>query len=303
MRSLGKSTLTAGLKERLDTEAEAHRQDRWLVSYADFMTLLFAFFVVMYAISSVNTEKYRVLSAVLEETFDTPVKSLDPFAVGEPTLAASPHVVDVSDTPGYEDSEPGDTTMRTDAERVGAEFAGLIDSGLLGVESNQDWLEITLNGQHSFRRGSAELTVSVRQALASLADFLRPLRAPVTIEGYTDNIPIAGSRFGSNWSLSAARAARVADFLEAQGIRRERLSAVGYGENHPRRTNATPTGRAENRRVLIVVARRPMLARNMNAAPFAATHAFVRGETADAGQDAVETAGRRTAEGGLIFSN
>ncbi len=288
--------------------AQPDRQDRWLVSYADFMTLLFAFFVVMYAISSVNVDKYRVLSSVLEQTFETPARSLDQLQTGEPTLAASPHVVDISNVPGYEDPDPGDATLRTDAETVGAQFAGLIDGGLLEIESNQDWLEISLNGSQSFAPGSAGLTTIAQGALASLAEYLASFGAPITVEGYTDNVPVEGGAFESNWLLSSARAANVARFLQEQGLRPERLSAVGYGENHPVRSNATPAGRAVNRRVVIVVARRAENARNLNATPFASAFAYVRrgdatGRSRTPDPDLVDGGGQRTAAGGLIFSN
>ncbi|MEM1435623.1 MAG: OmpA family protein [Pseudomonadota bacterium] len=294
--------------ERLAEAADSDRQDRWLVSYADFMTLLFAFFVVMYAISSVNVDKYRVLSSVLEQTFETPARSMDKLQTGEPTLAASPHVVDITNVPGYEDPDPGDATLRTDAATVGAQFAGLVEGGLLEIESNQDWLEISLNGSQSFAPGAAVLTAVAQGALTSLADYLSGFSAPITVEGYTDNVPVDGGTYGSNWLLSSARAANVATFLQNLGLRPERLSAVGYGENHPVRSNATPDGRAANRRVVIVVARRAENARNLNATPFASAFAYVRRDEATGRSrvpdpDLVDGGGQRTPSGGLIFSN
>jgi chemotaxis protein MotB len=279
-----------------------------MVSYADFMTLLFAFFVVMYAISSVNTEKYRVLSSVLEQTFETPMRSMTEIQIGEPTLAASPHVVDVENIAGYEDPDPGNAELRTDARTIGAEFPGLVDSGLLEIESNQDWLEMSLNGEQAFDLGTATLSATARSALTSLASYLAGFEAPITIEGYTDNIPMDGGSFASNWRLSSARAANVAGFLEQQGIDPERLSAVGYGENHPARSNATPAGRAANRRVVVVVARRSDIARNLNATPFGSAFAYVRrdepsGRSRNVAAQRPDGGGRRTVDGGLLFSN
>lgn len=300
--------LSRRLRSLADDESDEQLRDRWMVSYADFMTLLFAFFVVMYAISSVNTDKYRVLSSVLEQTFETPMRSMTEIQIGEPTLAASPHVVDIENVAGYEDPDPGNAELRTDAQTIGAEFAGLVDSGLLEIESNQDWLEMSLNGEQAFDKGTATLSAAARAALTNLASYLAGFEAPVTIEGYTDNIPIDGASFASNWRLSSARAANVAGFLEQLGIDPERLSAVGYGENHPARSNATPAGRAANRRVIVVVARRSDIARNLNATPFGSAFAYVRrdepsGRSGNTAAQLPDGGGRRTVDGGLLFSN
>ncbi|MGI9326510.1 MAG: flagellar motor protein MotB [Pseudomonadales bacterium] len=283
------------------TDQPTDGKDRWMVSYADFMTLLFAFFVVMYSISSVNSEKYRVLSATLEQAFATPSRSIEEIQIGEPTLAASPNVVDVSAVAGFEDPEEGDTEIRSDAQDIAQGLSGFVDSDMIDVESNKDWLEISLNGNIGFTAGTAQLTSQAQLALNALSDYLQGFSEPITLEGYTDNVPIRSSQYDSNWLLSSARASAVATFLESAGIDRQRMSAVGYGENHSLRSNATPAGRAANRRVVVVVARHGNLARNLNATPFGSAFAFVRRE--DEQKDLGEVEQRRTASGGLLFSN
>src|SRR5690606_22309077 len=124
---------------------------------------------------------------------------------------------------------------------------------------------------------------------------------PVTVEGYTDNTPIDSARFPSNWELSAARASRVVRFFEAQGVERERLSAVGYGENHALETNATPDARARNRRVVVVVARKGNLPRNLNAAGADSAFAYVRRQQPAGLDESVKQV--RTESGGLLFTN
>ncbi|MFK7915738.1 MAG: flagellar motor protein MotB [Pseudomonadales bacterium] len=291
------------LRARLQLAAEGANDDdqrnRWMVSYADFMTLLFAFFVVMYAISSVNTEKYQVLSSTLEQVFAQP-RSVDELQIGDPTLAASPHVIDMSTEAGYADPEEGDTELRSDSEPLEQSLSGFIDNGAIEIESNKDWLEVSLNGTFSFAPGSANLTTTGLEALAVIGEFLNGFSEPITVEGYTDNVPMVSSRFSSNWMLSSARAAAVAGNLQSLGVDRDRLSAVGYGENHFIRSNATPAGRSENRRVVIVVARHGNLARNLNAAAGGAAFAFVRREPDHSNRPAIDQ--RRTAAGGLIFS-
>ena len=278
----------------LDDEVEKDSDtDRWMVSYADFITLLFAFFVVMYAISSVNVEKYRVLSATLEQTFSADSRSLEPIQVGEPSLDSTPHIVDVPDVTGFADADPGDTQIKDPLEAAATSLAGFTALEGVSVHSNPDWVEISVGADLLFAPGRVELAEAAESKLAQTLDLLRQSTHAITIEGYTDNVPSSSAQFPSNWELSAARAAAVARYYVAQGIRRNRIAAVGYGENHPLETNATPNGRAANRRVVIVIARRSELARNRNATAVVKT----------ATPPAAKATGERLADGRLIFSN
>ncbi len=283
-------------RERLES---SQNQERWLISYSDFMTLLFGFFVVMYAVSSVNEEKYRVLSDTLVKIFDAPARSMDPIQVGQPQEAASPHVVDASEQPGFEKFERGDTVMRTAQTVAESELGGFADDQGVSVRANDHWLEISLDSEVSFKPNEADLSSFARSFLTDVASYLNTFEHPVTVEGYTDNVPVVSSRYGNNWVLSAARAGQVAQFFADQGVDPERLSSVGYGENHPVATNATPVGRARNRRVVVVVAHNGNLPRNLNTAPESSAFAFVRhAEDAE-----LDVAPQRKADGGLLFSN
>ena len=269
--------------------------ERWMVSYADFITLLFGFFVVMYAISSVNDEKYRVLSATLKEAFNLEVLSPDLIQVGEPTLAASPHVVDIPDSHAHADTHEGDTFVKDPVEAARSLLGGFAQKEGVTVQSSVDWLELQLTSSLLFAPGQTRLTPSARDVLDELLPVLKASANPITVEGYTDNVTALSDTAATNWLLSAARASAVADYFVRNGIRQERMAAVGYGENHPLETNATPAGRAANRRVVVVVARRSDGARNRNSD---AARAPVRSATED---EAIE--GERTASGGLLFSN
>ncbi|MEZ5560803.1 MAG: flagellar motor protein MotD [Pseudomonadales bacterium] len=287
------------LRRQLLEDTDNH--ERWLVSYADFVTLLFAFFVVMYAISSVNEGKYRILSETLTAAFDGEPRTLEPIQTGDPLLAASPLVVDIPDSSGYQDPEPGDTHIAPSVEAVSERLAGFVQDDMLAVRANNDWLEISLDSSLLFAAGSAELSPAAAAVIEQTAEFLAEFDNPVTIEGYTDNVPSRSAAYPSNWELSAARAARVARALEGYGIDRERLSAVGYGENHTLATNATPEGRARNRRVVVVVARQGNKPRNLNAGSADSAFAYVR--KAEPGQLDESVHQVRTEQGGILFTN
>ena len=279
---------------------EDDNHERWLISYADFITLLFGFFVVMYAISSVNEGKYKVLSSTLTQAFHQEPRSIEPIQVGEPLLAASPHVVDIPDKTGYRDADDGNTHVTPNRNDVADRLAGFSkDAGVI-VQENNDWLEISLDASLMFQPGSATLSSEARVLLAQTADYLGDFDNPITVEGYTDNVPISSVRFASNWDLSSARASSVARSLVGAGIDRKRLAAVGYGENHSLATNATPGGREKNRRVVIVIARQGNQPRNLNAGGGGA-FAFVRQDNQD--QLDASVLQLRTADGGLLFTN
>ena len=180
---------------------EEENTDRWMVSYADFITLLFAFFVVMYAISSVNDEKYRVLSATLAETFAVDSASVDPIQVGEPTLSASPHVVDVPDSTAYADQDDGDTFIKDPVDAADSLLGGFAQAEGVSIESNLDWLELSLDANVLFAPGKIRLTDAAKDLLNNTLALLEQTKNPVTIEGYTDNVPSESALYPSNWEV------------------------------------------------------------------------------------------------------
>ncbi len=229
--------------------------ERWLVSYADFVTLLFAFFVVMYSISQVNEGKYRVLSATLESAFKTLPKNVELRENTEdtPVRSASRQLIDLQGrTDAYEVSlVPLENAFRET-------FGDLIESGLMQISSNELWLQIELRDSILFGSGSAEASEQAREIFAEVSELLRGLEHPVQIAGFTDNVPISNERYPSNWELSSARASAIVKWMVEQGIDPGRLSAVGYGEHQPVASNETAAGRAQNRRVAIMIARHRM---------------------------------------------
>ncbi len=259
--------------------------ERWLVSYADFITLLFAFFVVMYSVSQVNQSKYRVLSESFVEAFNIPndAKSnptpqekispshdvITPIDLGKTAAeeAEKPaEIVIVSDVTQPEMNSQSNTTAKTDStdeltqisDQVTQKFAQLIDDKLIKVTSNELWLQIELNDSIVFSSGGVETSVQAQIIFSEIAEILKSYSNPVQIEGFTDNIPISNSRYPTNWELSSARATEIVKFLAGKGVAPERLAAVGYGEFQPLASNDTETGRAQNRRVAVMVAKRKM---------------------------------------------
>lgn len=242
-----------------------------MVSYADFMTLLLAFFVVMYSVSQLNEERYRVVTKTLEEAFNVPPTAVDPIPLEDPVTAQMPGVVvDVPDAPEQqptsgrvEEEEQKATTsepqlpeeFRRISEDVQQRFSELIAQGLVSVQGNEEWLEIELKSSLLFASGQAEAGRDADPIIASLAETVSNSELPIRVEGFTDDRPIASDVFPSNWELSAARATSIVKMLQDEGIAPTRLAAIGYGEFQPVAGNETEEGRAANRRVVLMISR------------------------------------------------
>ncbi|WP_417549169.1 flagellar motor protein MotD [Methylophaga sp.] len=246
---------------------EHENHERWLVSYADFITLLFAFFVVMYSISSVNEGKYRVLSETLESVFSQPTRSTDPIQMGEVSrgqgeMVASPGKPDVPDfeieLPELPKERPpiSEQNLRTIndiSQQLSSALSDLITNEDVSIKQTEDWLEVEINSNFLFASGDARLAREAVPVIGQIADVLAPVSNPLQVEGFTDDQPINTPRFPSNWELSAARAASVVNLLDRFGIEPGRMSAIGYGEFKPITDNETELGRQKNRRVVLVI--------------------------------------------------
>ncbi len=247
---------------------EHENHERWLVSYADFITLLFAFFVVMYSISSVNEGKYRVLSDAIVAAFRASAKALEPIQVGESAKVKkqnSPIPIPMKNDSLKNSLAPGSALQQgeiTERERgrladikgqIEKAMAPLIEKELISVNQGKNFLEVEINSNILFPSGSSILSDEARSVLRLLADVLSPEPNPIHVEGYTDNIPISNVIYPSNWELSAARAASVVHLFSDRQVLPTRMVAIGFGEFRPVADNATPQGRQKNRRVRIVV--------------------------------------------------
>ncbi len=278
-------------RRRIHDEDDNH--ERWLVSYADFITLLFAFFVVMYAMSTVNEGKYRVLSETLSESFvkdrqqergmpigiesggaiiakpeqgieiEHPIQSEDPIT--EVLSPPDPEEIVPSEAKKEESiappqSQPQSSTQQREsaelsdiAQRLKDQLDNLILEDLAEVTYNERWVEVNLNSQMLFETGESRLSRPALSALRDVSRVLKTLPNAVNVEGYTDNVPIRTQEFPSNWELSSARAASVVHYFARLGVDPQRLAAVGFGEFRPIADNSTPLGRAKNRRVTLLI--------------------------------------------------
>jgi chemotaxis protein MotB len=252
--------------------------EAWAIPYADLMTLLLAFFVVMYAVSVVNEGKYRVMSNSIIEAFNgsshviapmpqtrTSPHNVDPAMAapqGQPGAATTPvnvpipakpqsvRVMDVRQTLQDRTEQKNLEVIRDQIQRA---MQPLIDKQMVIVRKTTTWLEIELRTDILFPSGVARLSDQANGVLDDMAGILKPFPNPVRIEGYTDDRPINTSLYPSNWELSAARAAAVARLFSEQGVEPSRLGIVGWSEYRPAADNTTEDGRNHNRRVLIVI--------------------------------------------------
>lgn len=237
--------------------AEEHENlERWMVSYADFVTLLFAFFVVMYAISSVNEGKYRVLSDSLVSAF----RNVNVVSGGQIMVvpAKSPgdtlkQVVAQDDPKTAAVKQQQRQKMRNVAKDIFAVLAPLVQQGKVRVLETARGVTIEINDSILFAPGQAQLEQTSIRAMRAVGEVLAPTDFPITIEGHTDNIPIRTAQFPSNWELSAVRATTVLRLFVDAGVAPTHLTAIGYGETRPVEMNETVEGRARNRRVSILI--------------------------------------------------
>jgi chemotaxis protein MotB len=223
-------------------------QERWMVSYADFMTLLFAFFVVLYSSSQVDKTRMANLSNAITNGFQE--LGVGPGPGGNVVVLAP----NAAPAYGVRSTIPGVATaehIRHDLER------GLPDELLhhtVSLRDTREGLVLSLREIGFFQSGSATLRANSMDAFDRIGAVLTAVPTNLRVEGHTDNVPIHTASFHSNWELSTARATEVIRLLlTREGVDPDRLSAAGYAEYHPIADNATEDGRRLNRRVDIVI--------------------------------------------------
>ena len=267
---------------------EHENHERWLISYADFITLLFAFFVVMYSVSSVNEGKYRVLSDSLVAAFRSSARSVEPIQVGELSKSSkqpgmikglidqsgnmhefdqktlSPFKTNRTNTGSKGESAPPDSgdnlakrrareTIDKMANAIEKSMSKLIQQDLVAVRRNDLWVEVEIKTSILFPSGSAMLQPEALPILSEIADILKDFPNPIHVEGFTDSVPINTVAFPSNWELSAGRAASVVHLFTKDGVEPRRMAAIGLGEYRPVADNSTAEGRNKNRRVVLLI--------------------------------------------------
>lgn len=239
---------------RRKPEEEHDNHERWLVSYADFITLLFAFFVVMYALSSVNEGKYRILSDSMATAFrNVQINTSSPLPVVIPPPISLPQKASAVPKAQEAMKQKQRDKMRNVAKDILEVMAPLIEQGKVRVIETSRGVTIEINDSVLFSPGQALLQPPLVKAMQGIADVLVPTEFPITIEGHTDNVPIKTAQFPSNWELSAVRATTVLRLFADAGVDAGRLTAIGYADTRPVEPNVLADGRARNRRVTILI--------------------------------------------------
>lgn len=225
-----------------------------MVSYADFITLLFAFFVVMYGISSVNEGKYRVYGSAINKAFGTKsgeTEGSTPRLSEEEIYFKS--LIDRRDARLAEIQRKQNERMQNLVKSLDQAMAQFVKSGQMSVSQNGRGVELEINASALFNQADADIQPEARKTLADAAKVLADNEFAIEVEGHTDNLPISTAKFPSNWELSSARASSVVRLFIEQGIDAKRLKAVGSADNRPVQSNDTVEGRTRNRRVTITV--------------------------------------------------
>lgn len=238
-------------KRKYLDQRQSDNHERWLVSYADFITLLFAFFVVMYAMSSVNDGKYRVLSNSLGYAFGNiaaipdrpPIDAQPPAQLKSQQIAARKNA----------SQRRQQLRMRDMAGDIMKVLAPLVKDGRVRVTQSSRGITVEINASVLFAPGQAMLADNSSHTLRAIAQVVKDHEHEIQVEGHTDNVPIRTVNFPSNWELSTARASSVVRLFIDSGVDARRLTALGYGENRPVESNDMPGGRARNRRVTVTV--------------------------------------------------
>jgi chemotaxis protein MotB len=274
-----------GHRRRAGAHQEEESNERWLLTYADMITLLMALFMVLFSISSVNISKYQTLQRALRAAFSgniLPGGKAIAQAGSNPSTSRTPSAIDIQAivpvtehaSGGQESSSHGAagtgaaTQAPTAAQHEATEFAaikqrldayaaahGFSNSVKTAIEPRGLVIRV-LTDQLLFQSGNANLEGRADGLLTEISSLLNvDVTHPIDVEGNTDNVPIHSAQFPSNWELSTARASTVLRYLAEHGVGPHRLTAVGYADQRPLGPNATPVGRARNRRVEIVMKR------------------------------------------------
>lgn len=254
-------------REHIDENSETGKMDRWMVSYADFITLLFTFFVVLYSISLVNEEKYKLFSysirAALPEStrlnappptvlLDTPALHL-PIST-QTVWKRDTVLVDKHTAKLGEEQRKVETRMKKLADGLNQVLASLIKKNMVSIFQTKRGVVVDISASTLFHTGEAVLQPNSLDVLREVAVVLGTEDMPIEVEGHSDDIPISTGQFPSNWALSSARASSVAKMLNQNGVLENRLYVVGWAANQPLVPNNSEANRARNRRVTIIVA-------------------------------------------------
>ncbi len=259
--------------------------ERWLVSYADYMTLLFALFVVLYAMAMINEEPFETATESIGRAFQANEQQPKNRGHGDDILPvnssktnkrlfgngiledAGPELVAGEVTlSNVSDAQVGTTLTSLETDLHEALYE-LVESGYAQLQIDGDWLEIELNSGLLFPSGSSSPTNAAKDILSVIYQVIADSSNYIRVRGYTDNQVIATEIFSSNWELSVFRATAILRVLEELTLNPARMAIEGYGQYYPNADNKTATGRAKNRRVVIAISKYGLEKANLLATP------------------------------------
>lgn len=257
------------MMKRPSKQTEDGQIHRWLVSYADFITLLFAFFVVMYSISTLNEAKYKMVSESIRFALSLPSGPTSPIVtpLANGGLSSSPLTNPLPQTlylnkvlVDKHTAQLGEQQRKIEIhmKKLALQLKGVMDSMIrqnnVKIELTKRGVVVDISASTLFDTGEAVLHPESIGVLSSLAKVLSKEDMPIEVEGHTDDIPIATAKFPSNWELSSVRASSVTRVLMDNGVPEKRLSVIGLASNQPLVPNSNAENRAKNRRVTITIA-------------------------------------------------
>ena len=256
-------------KKRRRRKDDHVSHERWLVSYADFITLMFAFFVVLYSSAQIDKRKAGQLAVAIQVAFQemgifdasnskVALASTEPIPIPDVQIIADVkrlqnmgRLPTPPGSPGGSVDRPKMDELQTKLENA---LALQIDNSIISVRPNKEGIVVSLREAGFFQSGSTKLGPQTLPALAAIVKIVGPEKMNIRIEGHTDNVPIHNEKYDSNWELSTARATEIIKlFITKFNLAPNRLSASGYAEYYPTASNDTAEGRATNRRVDLVI--------------------------------------------------
>ncbi|MFD1384235.1 flagellar motor protein MotB [Rhodanobacter aciditrophus] len=248
---------------RRNVPDQSPHKDRWILSYADFITLLFAFFVALYSISLKQAGDEKVLSETLNGVFDAVQKSIKPINVGDP-VAGQPDSEQLMEVTPNNPSEPESTPQEESvtsplytalSESISSQFPQLQTTGQVSITEDANWITLDMKAGLVFGAGSYELTNEAVALLIVVSNILKGYPAPILVLGNTDDLPTNSTQIPTNWHLSSMRAASVVDELIYRGIDSKRLAPMGFASENPKVRNSNDFARAQNRRVTLKISK------------------------------------------------
>ncbi len=245
---------------------EGQGKDRWILSYADFITLLFAFFVALYSLSLKNAGDSKKLTETLHGVFDAVQLSVKPINIGEPVIGEPktddsvqappipPATPLVEEEPVAADVPSNVFTMLNQV--IESQYQGLQASGQIAISESANWVNLELKSNLLFGSGEYELSNEAVALLMQIAVILQRYPSVVLVEGDTDDLPVSSDRLISNWHLSSLRSASVVEELVYRGMDPNTVAPIGFSSTNPKVRNTNEYSRQQNRRVVLRISKR-----------------------------------------------